>query len=297
MSPLNGKPEPEVTIDSNLVHTLLSIQHPDLNHLPIREVETGWDNAMFRLGNHWVIRLPRREAAAQLIEHEQEWLPQLAQQLPISVPTPYRIGEPALGYPWKWSILPWLDGVAADQENPADNQAVRVVEFLRSLHRPAPANAPHNPFRSVPLRQRAASVDERIQRLEAKTNLITQSLKDCWHTALVAPINDQPRWIHGDLHPRNILVKDGAIAGIIDWGDMTSGDIATDLASLWMLFSDPQVRQHALRSYGTISEVTLQRARGWAIFFGVVLLDAGLINDPRHAAIGEKTLRRIANDC
>jgi aminoglycoside phosphotransferase (APT) family kinase protein len=208
---------------------------------------------------------------------------------------PYRLGEPAPGYPWRWSVLPWLVGVAADQEAPQANQAKRLASFLRSLHHPAPANAPHNPGRGVPLQQRAEAIAERMQRLEAKTNLITAKLKTIWHQALDAPIDSQATWLHGDLHPRNILVENGVITGVIDWGDITSGDVATDLAAIWMLFADQTARQQAIAEYGA-SAATWQRAKGWAILFGVLLLDTGLVDHPRHAAMGEKTLRRVAED-
>ncbi|MDZ7955632.1 phosphotransferase [Nostoc sp. DedQUE09] len=104
------------------------------------------------------------------------------------------------------------------------------------------------------------------------------------------------KWLHGDLHPRNILVENGAIAGIIDWGDITSGDIATDLASIWMLFSEPKARSQALAEYSNVSEATIQCALGWAILFGVMLLDTGLVDNPRHAIMGEKTLHRVSQD-
>jgi aminoglycoside phosphotransferase (APT) family kinase protein len=98
--------------------------------------------------------------------------------------------------------------------------------------------------------------------------------------------------LHGDLHPRNILVEDGIVSGVIDWGDITSGDPATDLASIWMLFGDLRAHEEALRAYGKVSEATIKRARGWAILFGVMLLDTGLTDNLRNAAIGERTLRR-----
>jgi aminoglycoside phosphotransferase (APT) family kinase protein len=273
---------------------LLEEQHPDLAHLPIHLVDAGWDNAMFRLGDQLSVRLPRRKAAATLIENEQTWLPLLASRLPIPVPTPYRLGNPAKGYPWRWSILPWLPGIAADQEEPHPNQVKLFASFLQSLHIPAPLNAPVNAVRGVPLIQRAASVEERMQRLETKTNLITQKIRNTWNMALNAPIDVEAKWLHGDLHSRNILVENGAIAGIIDWGDITSGDIATDLASIWMIFSDRNVRQQAIAEYGNVSDATLQRALGWAILFGVVLLDTGLVDNPRHAVMGERTLRRVS---
>lgn len=291
-----GTPSAEVEIDTALVSSLLTNQHPDLAHLPIHAVDSGWDNVLFRLGDRWSVRLPRRKVAATLIEHEQTWLPVLANHLPIPVPTPYRLGKPAQGYPWQWSVSPWLTGVTADQQEPNATQAKRFAFFLRSLHRPAPANAPHNPMRGVPLVQRADSVAERMQRLARKTNWITPEIKQIWNQALNAPIDVQPTWLHGDLHARNVLVENGAITGIIDWGDITSGDVATDLAAIWILFSDQRARQQAIAAYATASEATLQRAKGWAIFFGIVLLDAGLVDNPRNASIGEKTLHRVLAD-
>ena len=291
-----GTPISEFEIDVALVYRLLEDQHPDLAHLPIQLLDVGWDNAMFRLGDQWSVRLPRRKAAARLIEHEQIWLPQLADRLPIAVPTPYRLGKPALGYPWRWSILPWLAGMSADQAEPHANQAKSFASFLRSLHVPAPCNAPLNPARGVPLQQRAASVEERMQRLEAKTSLMTPKIRNIWNQALSAPMDVQATWLHGDLHARNVLVENGVISGIIDWGDITSGDMATDLAAIWMLFSDLKARQRVLTEYATISEATLQRAKGWAVLFGVMLLDTGLVDHPQHAAMGERTLRHVSVD-
>ena len=98
------------------------------------------------------------------------------------------------------------------------------------------------------------------------------------------------------MHPRNVLVAEGRITGIIDWGDITSGDVATDLASIWMLFANRSDREKALSAYAEVSEATLRRAKGWAVFFGIVLLDAGVIDNPRHAEIGRRTLLRVAED-
>jgi aminoglycoside phosphotransferase (APT) family kinase protein len=293
-SPSIGTPVAEFAIDSAFVSGLLADQHPDLAHLPLRVVDAGWDNALFRLGDHLAVRLPRRAAAAPLIAHEQTWLPRLAEQLSLPVPAPYRIGIPARGYPWRWSVAPWLKGLAADQHEPHASQAQLFAAFLRSLHVPAPADAPTNPVRGGPLRQRAAVVEERMQRLARTTSLITPQITHIWHVALQAPLDLPPTWLHGDLHPRNVLVEHGVITGIIDWGDITSGDCATDLASIWMLFAEPHARHDALAAYATLSAATLQRAKGWAVLFGVMLLDTGLIDNPRNAMIGERTLRRVA---
>ena len=292
--PSIGTPVAEIAIDTTLVAGLLVEQQPDLAHLPLQEVEVGWDNALFRLGDHLAVRLPRRAVAAPLILHEQRWLPHLAEQLTLPIPAPSRVGTPARGYPWHWSVVPWLPGMAADQHEPDAAQARPFAAFLSSLHVPAPADAPANPVRGVPLQQRTEAVEARMQRLASTTSLITPQIRQIWQVALQAPLDLSPTWLHGDLHPRNVLVEHGVITGIIDWGDITSGDPATDLAAIWMLFAEPGARQQALAAYGDLSGATLQRAKGWAVLFGVMLLDSGLIDNPRNAVIGARTLQRIA---
>jgi aminoglycoside phosphotransferase (APT) family kinase protein len=289
-----GTPIAEFALDEAFVSRLLADQHPDLGHLPLHAVDAGWDNAMFRLGDHLAVRLPRRVAAASHIAQEQRWLPRLSKKLLIPVPAPYRIGKPALGYPCPWSVVPWLKGVTADHCEPHTAQAAPFARFLRSLHVHAPEDAPTNPLRGVPLRQRAPAAEARMGRLAARTGLITSRIRSIWNRALNAPLDAELTWLHGDLHPRNVLVENGVITGIIDWGDITSGDCATDLASIWMLFPEPHTRREALAAYANFSDATLQRARGWAVLFGVMLLDTGLSDNPRNATIGEQTLGRVA---
>jgi aminoglycoside phosphotransferase (APT) family kinase protein len=132
-----------------------------------------------------------------------------------------------------------------------------------------------------------------MRRLAGRTDLITPRIRQIWNEALDAPLDGAVTWLHGDLHPRNVLVEAGVITGIIDWGDITSGDCATDLASIWMLFTGPHARQDALSAYANQSEATVQRAKGWAVLFGVVMLDTGLSDNPRNAAIGERILRCV----
>lgn len=289
-----GKPAAEVEVDAALIQALLQEQYPNLAHLPCVPVEAGWDNVMVRLGDAFCLRLPRRAAAAALTVHEQTWLPRLADSLPLHIPVPLWTGVPGCGYPWRWSIVPWLAGEAADLTPPLTPEAPRLGAFLRALHIPPPAQAPTNPARGVPLQKRAPQVEERMRRLETRSSLLTPEMRRMWQAALAAPVDVAPTWIHGDLHPRNVLVEDGVFSGIIDWGDIATGDRATDLAAIWMLFEDPQARRLAFSAYGTVSYATYMRAKGWAIGFGVTLLDSGLIGDPRHAAIGEQTLRRVA---
>jgi len=292
----SGTPPAEINIDQSLVHGLLREQHPDLAHLPLTFEQHGWDNVTFRLGEDMAIRLPRRQAAANLITHEQKWLPTLSKHLPLPIPSPHRTGVPAKVYPWQWSILPWFPGTPADINPPSVDQAPLFAAFLQALHQPAPPEAPINPFRGIPLSERAASLEERLQRVQAKTQLVTKEIRHQWTASIQSPIDVDKTWIHGDLHSRNVLVHEGKITAVIDWGDISSGDRATDLASIWMVFPDLQARRAVIAALPHISEATWQRARGWAILFAVLLLDTGLVNEPRHADIGRRALKNLSED-
>lgn len=290
-----GRPEAEIEITDDLVHELLASQHPDLGQLSLRQVASGWDNVVFRLGERMVVRMPRREVAAQLLRNEQRWLPFLADRLPVAIPVPLRIGLPASGYPWYWSILPWFEGSCADQAKPSSNQVDVLADFLARLHRPAPLDAPRNPVRGIPIQERAQATQERMARLKVKSDLITPWIEKIWELGLSAPASLDDRWLHGDLHAQNVLVVDGRISAVIDWGDITSGDVATDLAVIWSVFEKPADRQRLLEIYGP-DAATRERAMAWAVMFGVVLVDSGLVNSPRHAAQGQVLLSRLSED-
>jgi aminoglycoside phosphotransferase (APT) family kinase protein len=278
-----------------LVRSLLESQHPDLAHLSLSWVGAGWDNFIFRLGEHLSVRLPRRAGAAQLIAHEQEWLPTFAASLTLPTPVPTRVGLPEHGFPWIWSVVPWFAGTASDQSEMDRNQVRRIAAFYRSLHVPAPENAPFNPYRGVPLSGRIASAEERLIKLEKETDLITPVVKRLWDRAVAAPFDAVSTWLHGDLHAQNVLVESGVITAVIDWGDVCRGDRASDLASVWMLLKDRETREELMRACDDVSDATWARARGWAILFGLVLVDTGRVSNPRHAAMGAETLRRVVD--
>lgn len=290
-----GTPPAEVRIDPALVRSLVGTQFPQYASRRIRPMGGGWDNVMMHLGTDLLVRLPRRAIAAVLIEEEQRWLPELSSRLPIDVPVPIHIGRPSGDYPWPWSIVRWLQGDGADRSPPNADEGVRLASFLSCLQRAAPAGARVNPVRGVPLATHADLLGERMDRLARTTAAITPAVRAAWHDALAAPPSNERRWLHGDLHPLNILVWRGRITGVIDWGDLTAGDAATDLAVFWMLF-DESTRERSLGAYGQVDDAMRARALGWAILFGVVLLDTGLIDHPRHAEVGAAILRRIARN-
>ena len=290
--PPPGIPAAEVDITDDLVRSLLRSPHPDLNELPLRLFGSGWDNTTYRLGTELAVRVPRRRLGAEMILKEQRWLRMLASRLPLPVGAPIRIGRPEFGYPWTWSVVDWVDGESAEMAIPDPGEGARLGEFLRALHVAAPPGAPHNPWRGGPLMHRARSVEERLPRLD--TSLLGVPVGDIrrtWDRVKTVPIDIDPVWLHGDLHARNIIVNGGEIAGVIDWGDLCVGDPATDLAVSWMLFPD-SAHAEFLSTYGVVGTDTWERARGWAIFFGVVMVDAGASNDPAWARAGARTLMR-----
>jgi aminoglycoside phosphotransferase (APT) family kinase protein len=282
-------PAAEVEIDEDLLRRLLTEQHPDLAGEAIVFVDSGWDNVTYRVGDSLAARLPRRKIAAGLLANEQRWLSELAPRLPLPIPAPVRVGRASDAFPFPWSVVPWLDGRTADLAEPGRDQGRALAAFLRALHLPAPNDAPTNPFRGVPLAERQSAVEERLARRRA---LIGPALLELWVGAVDVPVDAPPTWLHGDLHARNVLVKDARLAGVIDWGDMCGGDPATDLASVWMLLPWKTARAEALAAYGA-SAATELRARGWAFLWGVMLLDSGLINHPAHAAMGKAILQRL----
>jgi aminoglycoside phosphotransferase (APT) family kinase protein len=290
-------PAAEVDVSPDLVRRLLAVQQPDLAQLAVELMANGWDNAIYRVGDGLVARLPRREAAAELVIREQRWLPVLAPRLPLPVPAPVRTGQPALGYPWSWSIIPFLPGQAAARTAPADwpDAAVSLGRFLAALHVPAPPQAPANAVRGVPLADRS----ERLaQYLSAVSGLADhRAVTRAWQAALAVPVWDQPPvWLHGDLHPANIVVYRGRISGVIDFGDITSGDPATDLSAAWMLlpaqFHDVFRGAYQPAGQHAASDETWARARGWALVLALAML-ANSADNPQMAGIGRRTLAAV----
>ena len=288
-------PAAEVDIDATLVRALLREQHPDLAGLDLTLLASGWDNTIFRLGDTLTVRLPHRRLAAPLIEHEQRWLPELAARLPLPIPAPVRQGRPAHGYPWSWSVTPWFPGTPACDASLSDLAlAARTLgQFVAALHRPAPADAPENPWRGTPLIERGSRVHEHLTQLEGTVD--TDALRSLWVELVeTPPWPGEPLWIHGDLHPANVLVHDGKLSAVIDFGDLTSGDPATDVSVAWMLLP-PQLRGEFRTAAGDIDDNTWARARAWALSLGLVYV-AVSHEHPRMVRIGREVLDAVLAD-
>lgn len=289
-----GTPSAEIEIDAALLHSLLLDQHPDLAHQPVETFETGWDNVMFRIGRQLLARMPRRHLAASLISKEQHWLPQLP-PLTLAIPRPVRIGRPAGDFPWNWSVVPWLEGEAADRSPPEPSEAERLAGFLKALHLPSPPTMSTGIYRGCRLADRREAINARLGRLRSSTLAITDAVEAAWRAGLTAPPSKARYWVHGDLHARNILVHKGKLAAVIDWGDLCAGDPAVDLVAIWALFDSPQARREGLECYGA-SSTLIARARGWVVALGAILFDSGRVDNERHAKMGADMLRRLAED-
>jgi aminoglycoside phosphotransferase (APT) family kinase protein len=280
----------DVTVD--LVGQLLAQQFPDLAGMPLGVLANGWDNMVCAVGADLLARLPRRALAAELVAHEQQWLPVLAPKLPLPIPAPVGIGHAGCGYPWNWSLVPFLRGQVAALAAPdhLDSAAAALGEFLAELHVPAPADAPANPFRGGRLAARHEQFVEQLGLMPSGPDVDIASA--IWASALEAGAwLGAPTWVHGDLHPANVLVDAGKVSAVIDFGDLTSGDPATDLSLAWMMFSARE-RDIFRQAYAKADDDTWARARGWALSLSLVFLTFSADN-PLMAGIGQRTFREV----
>jgi aminoglycoside phosphotransferase (APT) family kinase protein len=273
MPVVEGSSTDELRFEQDLVRALLRDQHPDLADLELRAVSGGWDNQQWRLGEELAVRLPRTGRAPALLHTEQTWLPTLAERLPLPTPAPVRVGKPSSLFEHTWTIARWVEGEPADRAPVTRSEAAEVLAgFLRALHHRAPADAPANPSRGIPLAG--------LQGVEGWFEVIAGhadagAARDVWEKALAAPAwQGAPLWLHGDLHPANVVVRDGMLAGVIDFGEMCAGDPATDLSAAWILLPAGTASRF-FDAYERADDATIARARGWAVLRAVNLVAIG----------------------
>ncbi|MBO0813313.1 MAG: aminoglycoside phosphotransferase family protein [Microlunatus sp.] len=258
-----------LAVDEPLVRRLVGAQFPQWQDLAIRRVENeGWDNRTFRLGETMSVRLPSAEPYALAVRKEQQWLPVLAPELPLPIPVPLAQGEPAADYPHTWSVYSWLPGRPA--ERPAvtglNRFAAELAEFLLALQGVATTDGPrpglHNWYRGGPLTRYQGEVDRALAVLDGRVG--EGRIRELWQQALAAPWDRREVWFHGDIAVGNLLVRDGALAAVIDFGTCGVGDPACDLAIAWT-FLEPDSRSVFLDTLG-VDAATIARGRGWALW-------------------------------
>lgn len=256
----------ELEIDARLVRRLLAMQFPEWAERPLEPVTPrGTDNRLFRLGDDLVVRLPCRPQTVKTLEKERAWLPKLAPHLPLEVPVPIAVGRPGEGYPGTWSVYRWLDGenaIDAPIEDPA-RAALDLAAFIGALQRIDTSDGPRpgesNSLRGAPLE----ALDAEFRARKGADRVIAE-----WEAALEAPSWDRPPvWVHGDLDARNLLVRDGRLSGVVDFGCLGVGDPACDVAAAWKVLP-PEARDH-FRTALAVDDATWTRARGWVLYQAV----------------------------
>ncbi|MGY3334418.1 aminoglycoside phosphotransferase (APT) family kinase protein [Streptomyces filamentosus] len=284
-------PEPASgpTVDPipELIRALLRAQHPDLAGLPVRLGARGWDNQLWRLGDDLAVRMPwATESADALLLKEHAWMPVLAPGLPLRVPVPRRLGEPSVLFPRPWLVTTWVPGEPADLAPATRAEAADgLAAFLSALHRPAPEDAPSGRGRGGPLVDRSGDFAERLA-AAADSGLVPDpgAVRAVWDDAVAAPAWTGPAvWLHGDLHPANLLTSDGVFCGVVDFGDLCAGDPACDLAAPWVLLPDGAVERFHRAYRPAADAATLRRARGWAVLRalgGMLIGHAGVHGRP-----------------
>jgi aminoglycoside phosphotransferase (APT) family kinase protein len=221
---------------------------------PIEPVTSaGTVNALYRLGDDMALRLPRVEWAVEDVDRERRWLPRLAPLLPVAIPVVLGKGVPAQGYPWPWSVYRWLDGENPTIERVADpaQLAADLAAFVTALHRIQPADGPPS-YRGVPLATQDGAT--RVAIAQLRRVIDTDAASAAWDAALRAPEwPDPPVWVHADLMPGNLLVRDGRLSAVIDFGTVGVGDPACDLVVAWYLL--PALGERDRRRLGDVAVV------------------------------------------
>jgi aminoglycoside phosphotransferase (APT) family kinase protein len=285
----------EIETDASLVRRLLTAQFPRWAHLPIEAVSSaGTDNALYRLGEDMVVRLPRLHGATRQIEKEDRWLRKLALRVPLSVPLPLATGMPGEGYPWPWSVNRWLEGRSADVEPIADpvGAARDLAGFVTTLAATDPRGAPRSE-RDEALTERDGEVRSAIEALRGEVD--PGAAAAAWTSAVEAPPWDEASvWIHGDLLPGNLLIYGGRLTAVIDYGCCGLGDPAVDVMPAWFVFGAEG--REAFRAELDVDDATWMRGRGWALSVGLIALPYYRETNAVFAGVARRAIAEVLAD-
>jgi aminoglycoside phosphotransferase (APT) family kinase protein len=279
-------------ITAAVAATLVATQFPqwaDLRVVPV--ALDGWDNTTFRLGDELVVRLPSAQAYVAQVEKEHRWLPILARRLPLPIPEPVAIGRPGGGFPRPWSIYRWIEGDDATVDRIADLSvfAGDLARFLAVLYAIDPSGGPppgtHNFFRGGPVDRYDAQSRESIRLLADQID--SEATTEVWEAALADRWDRPPVWMHGDVTASNLLVADGELRAVIDFGCCAVGDPACDLVMAWTLFEGES--RDAFRSELPFDDATWARGRGWALWKALITL----AHDQRGGPHADAAARRF----
>lgn len=289
------------SVDASLVRRLIAAQFPEWADLPVRPVEhSGWDNQTFRLGDDLSVRLPSAEWYVPQVEKEHRWLPALAPLLPLPIPHPVAKGVPGEGYPWPWSVYRWLPGepVATTHIPHPERFAMDLAAFLTSLYRIAPIGAPeagpHSFWRGGPFSVYAEEARQAIASLAAVGEIDASAANAMLDTALAARWHGPPVWVHGDVAAGNLLVRDGHLSAVIDFGSSAVGDPACDTVIAWTLFKGSS--RTTFRAGLPVDFNTWQRGKGWALWKAAITLVEARVTDATKAEDARRVIHEVLTD-
>jgi aminoglycoside phosphotransferase (APT) family kinase protein len=289
----------DVSLDTALVRRLVAAQFPQWADLPIKPVEfDGWDNRTFHLGADMTVRLPSAERYVPQVEKEHHWLPRLAPHLPLPIPAPLARGVPAEGFPWPWSIYRYLEGETAAIARIADLRqfAIALARFLAALQRIDPSDGPspgsHNFFRGAPVAVYDAQTRDAIATLDGRIDV--GAALALWETALDCRWDRPPVWMHGDVAAGNLLVRDGALAAVIDFGCLGVGDPACDLTIAWTFLTGES--REAFCAALPLDDATWARGRGWALWKALITLARCIDSNPEEAGKARYVIDQVLVD-
>lgn len=286
-------------IDAALARRLVDRQFPQWSDLPITGVEVdGWDNRTFRLGTGLTIRLPSGAWYAKQVAKEQRWLPILAPRVPFPIPVPVARGAPDAGFPYPWSVYRWLDGELAGRAEIADRPrfAADLAAFLRALAAVDAAGGPepgeHNFWRGGPLATYEAETHEAIAALGGE--IPREAVERVWADAMATAWDRDPVWFHGDVAVNNLLVRDGRLAAVLDFGSSGVGDPACDVVIAWTFLSG--AARDRFRAALGVDAGTWSRGRGWALWKALITLVGHLERDAPEAGLARRDIRAVLAD-
>ncbi len=282
-------------VDAALVRRLVAGQFPQLAGLPVTGIRSpGTVNAIYRIGDDWYARLPLLERWQSGLEDEAHWLPWLAPRLTLAIPEPVSAGHAAEGYPFSWAIYRWIDGspYADDLVDDECAAAADLARFVLELRQVDPVGDPPRAGRR-PLRELDATTQESFPAAAAVIDV--ESAVMAWDDSLrAAPWDGSPVWIHSDLLRPNVLVRDGRVSAVIDFGAVGIGDPATDVIAAWAVFGP--VGRAAFRAALGVDDDTWRRARGIALHQAVALIPYYAESNPGFAALGRRTAGQVTAD-
>lgn len=289
-----------IVVTTQQVRRLIASQFPQWAAHDVRPVElSGWDNCSFRLGEDMLIRMPSAARYVSQVEKEQRWLPVLAPSLPLSIPAPLALGQPGEGYPYCWSIYGWLAGetLARHRESiDLSEIAADVAAFLEALHR---IDASHGPLAGAQNFYRGGSLavyDEEVRAsaLRLADEVDRTLAMEIWQLALSSHWQRPGVWVHGDIAEGNLLVKDGHLSAVIDFGSSGVGDPSSDLILAWTVLDAASRRMFRLAM--DLDDDTWQRGRGWALWKALIVLDAERGRNAQMAEWSRRTIREVFAD-